>query len=67
MSEWKKVKLGECCEITSSKRCHASERSKEGIPFYCSKEIIQLENGQYEPIPGVDELWITGYTKVENM
>ena len=46
MSEWKKVKLGECCEITSSKRCHASERSKEGIPFYCSKEIIQLENGE---------------------
>ena len=46
MSEWKKVKLGECCEITSSKRCHASERSKEGIPFYCSKEIIQIENGE---------------------
>ena len=46
MSEWKKVKLGELCEITSSKRCHASERSKEGIPFYCSKEIIQLDNGE---------------------
>lgn len=46
MSEWKKVKLGECCEITSSKRCHASERSKEGIPFYCSKEIILLEKGE---------------------
>ena len=46
MSEWKKVKLGDCCEITSSKRCHASERSKEGIPFYCSKEIILLENGE---------------------
>ena len=46
MSEWKKVKLGDCCEITSSKRCHASERSKEGIPFYCSKEIILLDNGE---------------------
>ena len=46
MSEWKKVKLVECCEITSSKRCHASERSKEGIPFYCSKEIIILEKGE---------------------
>ena len=43
MSEWKKVKLGECCEITSAKRCHASERSREGVPFYCSKEIIQLD------------------------
>ena len=46
MSEWKKVKLGELCEITSSKRCHASERSTEGIPFYCSKEIILLDKGE---------------------
>ncbi len=46
MSEWKKVKLGECCEITSAKRCHASDRSREGIPFYCSKEIIQLDKGE---------------------
>ena len=45
MSEWKKVKLGELCEITSSKRCLASERSKSGIPFYCSKEIILLDKG----------------------
>ncbi len=46
MSEWKKVKLGDCCEITSAKRCHASERSREGVPFYCSKEIIQLDKGE---------------------
>ena len=46
MSEWKKVKLGEICEITSSKRCHASERSSDGVPFYCSKEIIQLDKGE---------------------
>ncbi len=45
MSEWKKVKLGDCCEITSSKRCLASSRSKSGIPFYCSKEIICLDKG----------------------
>ena len=46
MSEWKKVKLGDVCEITSSKRCHASERSTDGVPFYCSKEIIQLDKGE---------------------
>lgn len=46
MSEWKKVKLGELCDITSSKRCLASERSNNGIPFYCSKEIILLEKGE---------------------
>ena len=46
MSEWKKVKLGELCDITSSKRCLASERSNKGVPFYCSKEIILLEKGE---------------------
>lgn len=46
MSEWKKVKLGKLCDITSSKRCLASERSNNGIPFYCSKEIILLEKGE---------------------
>ena len=46
MSEWKKVKLGDCCEITSSKRIFFSEYSDSGIPFYRSKEIIELSKGQ---------------------
>ena len=46
MSEWKKVKLGDCCEITSSKRIFFSEYSDNGIPFYRSKEIIELSKGQ---------------------
>ena len=46
MSEWKKVKLGDCCEITSSKRIFFSEYVDSGIPFYRSKEIIELSNGQ---------------------
>ena len=41
---WEKVKLGELCTVTSSKRFHLSERSKSGVPFYCSKEIIQKIN-----------------------
>ncbi|MCI5829793.1 MAG: restriction endonuclease subunit S [Treponema sp.] len=44
--EWKKVKLGEYCTVTSSKRFNISERSSSGIPFFCSKEIIQKVNGQ---------------------
>lgn len=44
--KWKKVKLGEVCDITSSKRCHLSERTKNGIPFYCSKEIILKFRGE---------------------
>lgn len=44
--KWVKTTIGEHCTITSSKRFHLSERSNEGIPFYCSKEIIQKVNGQ---------------------
>ena len=43
--EWKKVKLGDCCDITSSKRFHLSERTHTGVPFYCTKEIIQKLRG----------------------
>ena len=42
---WEKTTIGEHCTVTSSKRFHLSERSNFGIPFYCSKEIIQKVNG----------------------
>ena len=41
---WKKTTIGEHCTVTSSKRFHLSDRSNSGIPFYCSKEIIQKVN-----------------------
>ena len=47
-AEWKKVKLVELCEITSSKRFHLSERTKNGVPFYCTKEILQKLRGEEE-------------------
>ena len=43
---WINTTIGEHCTVTSSKRFHLSERSDKGIPFYCSKEIIQKVNGQ---------------------
>ena len=43
---WTKTTIGEHCTITSSKRVHLSERSDEGVPFYCSKEIIQKVKGE---------------------
>ena len=46
MSEWKKVKLGECCEITSSKRIFLSDYVPVGIPFYRSKEIAEMQKGE---------------------
>lgn len=43
---WEKTTIGQHCTVTSSKRFHLSDRSDNGIPFYCSKEIIQKVNGQ---------------------
>ena len=45
MSEWREVKLGQVCEITSSKRIFASEYKVTGIPFYRGKEIIEKQKG----------------------
>ncbi len=41
---WSTYKLGRLCEITSSKRIFYSEYSALGVPFYRSKEIIDLFN-----------------------
>lgn len=45
---WKYAKLGEVCDVTSSKRVMSKNRTDEGVPFYCSKEIILL--AKREPI-----------------
>ena len=39
------VRLGDLVEITSSKRVMFSDYVDNGIPFYRSKEIIELHNG----------------------
>lgn len=44
--KWETVKLGECCEVTSSKRIFYSEYVTDGVPFYRSKEIIEKSRGQ---------------------
>jgi type I restriction enzyme M protein len=40
--DWEMVKLGEVCEITSSKRIFQNEYVHSGIPFYRTKEIVEL-------------------------
>ena len=42
--EWKEYKLGEVCDISSSKRIFAEEYKTSGIPFYRGKEIIEKHN-----------------------
>lgn len=45
---WEVKKLGDVCEITSSKRVFANEYVDTGIPFYRSKEVI--EKSKQQPI-----------------
>ena len=44
--EWKKMKLSDACEITSSKRIFQHEYVKSGVPFYRTKEIVELNQGK---------------------
>lgn len=43
--KWEAKKLGDICDITSSKRIFESEYVEEGIPFYRTKEIVELSKG----------------------
>lgn len=55
MSEWNNYSLGGLAEITSSKRIFYSEYVDSGIPFYRSKEVINL----FKKEPVQTELFIT--------
>lgn len=44
--DWEVKKIGNLCDITSSKRIFLNEYVSEGIPFFRSKEIILLSNNQ---------------------
>ncbi len=53
--DWEEKKLGEVCEMTSSKRVYLSDYVDSGIPFYRGKEISELRLNQ---VPS-DLLYIT--------
>ena len=45
--EWEKVELGEICnKITSSNRIFEREYTNTGIPFFRTKEIVELSNNK---------------------
>lgn len=60
---YEKTTIGLHCTVTSSKRFHASERTKDGVPFYCSKEIIKKMNG--EKITECDYISEDAYNRVK--
>jgi type I restriction enzyme S subunit len=43
---WRECKLGDVAEITSSKRIFYSEYTENGIPFWRSKEVIEIFHKQ---------------------
>ena len=43
--DWEMVELGEVADITSSKRIYKEEYVSSGIPFYRTKEIVELSKG----------------------
>ncbi|MGI5110369.1 restriction endonuclease subunit S, partial [Treponema socranskii] len=43
---WAWCRLGEICEISSSKRVLQKDWKKSGIPFYRAREITQLSNNE---------------------
>jgi restriction endonuclease S subunit len=44
--EWPMVKLGDVCEVTSSKRIFQDEYVNDGVPFYRTKEIVEFSQGK---------------------
>lgn len=40
------VKIGDICDVGSSKRIYVSDYTESGIPFYRSKEVIELATNQ---------------------
>lgn len=43
--DWEMVELGQVCDITSSRRIFKDEYVDEGVPFYRTKEIVELSKG----------------------
>ena len=43
---WRIERLGNLCTITSSKRIYKNEYVPNGIPFYRTKEVKEISNGQ---------------------
>jgi len=61
---WEKVRLGDVCEIGSSKRVFESEWKTEGVPFYRAREIVKLaRNGCVDNELFISEEMFSEYSK----
>jgi len=48
MAEFRKARMADLCEITSSKRIFAADYVSEGVPFYRGKEITEKYKGSLD-------------------
>lgn len=57
--DWEEKRLGEICDVRSSKRVLQQDWKDEGVPFYRTREIISLSKGETfkTPIFISDELF----------
>lgn len=49
-AEWREFKIGDLCNVTSSKRIFAHDYVGSGIPFYSSKDVIDKALGSFSSI-----------------
>jgi DNA polymerase III alpha subunit len=66
------LKNGTIVECKVDKRTFSKNRLAEGdlVRIYSQTKKPKLrrtESGDYEPVPGVDELWLTKYMKIDNL
>ena len=48
MPGWSLRRMGDVCEITSSKRIFASDYVSDGVPFYRGREITEMYKGNLD-------------------
>lgn len=66
------LKNGTIVECKVDKRTFSKNRLAEGdlVRIYSQTKKPKLrrtDSGDYEPVPGVDELWLTKYVKIDNL
>ena len=63
---WETIKLGDCCEITSSKRIFYSEYTDHGVPFYRSKKkLLNVAKANLSVNPYISQIKYDGNKKIK--
>ncbi len=64
MENWQTELIGNLMEVTSVKRVHESDWTKNGVPFYRAREIVALHNKEKITPLHISEKLYQEYTKI---